>query len=386
MARSEFLSFAPPALSELEINAVVEVLRKGWLSSGPMTKEFETKFKAYVGAGEALALNSATAGLHLGTILHDIGPGDEVITTPLTFCATANVVEHEAGTVVLADIEPDTLLIDPKELEKKITTKTKMIVPVHYAGQPCDMPKINAMAKAQGIAVMEDAAHCITSRIGETKIGSGDNLSVFSFYANKNMTTGEGGMLTGPAELVDKARMLALHGMSRNAWNRFAKGGTWKYDVPAPGYKYNLTDIASALGVVQLSRIEELDARRQEIVEFYEQAFKGNKYLTPLKVRPGVKSSYHLYVILLNLDTLTIDRDSFINEMNERNIGTSVHYTPLHMLSYYANKYGWKPESFPQAQKAFQRMLSLPLSSKMTVQEAADVVAAVEDITTKFKR
>lgn len=387
MPRDTFLSFAPPCIGEAEIAAVVDVLKAGaWLSSGPKTKEFEEAFRARVQAKAAFAMNSATAGLHLAMALHEVGPGDEVITTPMTFVATTNVVEHQGGTVVLADIDPDTLLIDTKEIERKITKNTKVITPVHYAGHPCDMATINSLASAHKIQVVEDAAHCGPSLIGEKPVGSSDNLTLFSFYANKNMTTGEGGMMTGPPELVDRARVLGLHGMSRNAWNRFAKGGNWKYDVPEPGYKYNLTDMASAMGVVQLSRLDELYALRMKIVNVYDEAFKGHKFVTPLKTLPGFQSSYHIYVLQLNLETLSIGRDEFIVQMNERNIGTSVHYTPIHMMSYYAKKYGWKPESFPKAFSAFQRILSIPLSSKMTVTEANDVVEAVNDVCAKFKR
>lgn len=387
MPRSEFLSFSPPYTTEAEVNAVAEVIREGtWLSSGPRTKLFEENFKKTVGADAALALNSATAGLHLGIVVHGIGEGDEVITTPMTFCASSNVVEHQRGTVVLADIDPETLLIDPREIEKKISKKTKAIMPVHYSGQPCDMAAIDQMAQAQKIAVIEDAAHCMPSKIGDKWVGSSPNLTLFSFYANKNMTTGEGGMMTGPQELVDRARVMALHGMTRNAWDRFAKGGSWKYDVPAPGFKYNMTDAASALGLVQLARLPELYQKRMAIVNAYEAAFKNHKHIQTIKVRPGVQSSYHLYVIQLHLETLTIDRDRFINELTERNIGTSVHYTPVHMMSYYSKKYGWKPESFPNAYRAFTRMLSIPLSSKMSVKDAEDVIDAVNDVCTKFKR
>lgn len=385
--RTEFLSFSPPALSEEEVAAVTEVLREGtWLSSGPRTKTFEQNFQEKVQADAALALNSCTAGLHLAMVVHGIQPGDEVITTPMTFCASANVIEHERGSVVLADIDPETLLIDPAEIEKKITKKTKMILPVHYAGHPCDMSAIEALATPRKIAVVEDAAHCLPSKIGEKTVGSSPNLTLFSFYATKNITTGEGGMMTGSKELVDRARVLALHGMSRDAWNRFAKGGNWRYDVERPGYKYNLTDIASALGIVQLKRLDELFAKRMAIVELYEREFKTHAHLVPLKTRAGYSSSHHLYVIQLKLETLSIDRDRFIAELAERNIGVSVHYQPVHLMSYYAKKYGWKPESFPNAFRAFERMLSLPLSSKHTVKDAQDVVEAVNGICAKFKR
>jgi dTDP-4-amino-4,6-dideoxygalactose transaminase len=388
MMRKEFLSFSPPALSELEIKSVLEVLREGtWLSSGPKTRQFEEDFKRLVGASATLALNSCTAGLHLAMLIHRIGKGDEVITTPMTFCATANVVEHVGAEVRFADIDPETLLLDPREVEKVVNLKTRAIVPVHYAGQPCDMDRIEAIAKAQNIRVVEDAAHCNPSKIGHRWIGSSpENLTLFSFYATKNITTGEGGMMTGPESLVEEGRRLALHGMSRAAWDRFNKGGHWRYDVPEPGFKYNMMDMAAALGVAQLQRIDELYGRRMKIVEIYKQAFNGHKFITPLKVRSGVQSSYHLFGILLNLDALTLDRDRFIVEMSERNIGCSVHYTPVHMLSYYAKKYDLRPDSFPNAARVFPRLLSLPLSSRMQVGDAYDVVEAVEDICKKFQR
>lgn len=387
MGRSKFLSFSPPMIGEQELDSVAGVLKASeWLSSGPKTKEFEENFKKTVGAEAALGLNSCTAGLHLGLVVQGVGPGDEVITTPMTFCATANVIEHCGATTVLADVEPDTLLIDPKEIEKKVTAKTKALIPVHYAGHPCDMEKINAIAAASKAIVIEDAAHCMPSKIGSRWIGSGGNLCAFSFYATKNMTTGEGGMLTGPTEWVDRARMMALHGMSKGAYDRFKKGGNWNYDVPQPGYKYNLTDVASAMGLVQLARLNELYQLRLKLVEFYDQAFKNSPNLSTLRVKPGYQSSYHLYPIFLNLEKLRIDRDEFIVQLTERNIGSGVHYRPVHMMSYYARKYSWKPESFPVAAKAFERMLSIPLSSRHTVEDAADVVQAVEDIFNKFKR
>ncbi len=374
-------------LGDEEVNSVASVLKASeWLSSGPKTKEFEEQFAKTVGAAAAVALNSCTAGLHLGLVVHGVKPGDEVLTTPMTFCATANVIEHCGGTTVLADVESDTLLIDPKQVEKKISKKTKVIVPVHYAGHPCEMDKINSIASGAGAKVMEDAAHCMPSKIGERWIGSGDNLCAFSFYATKNMTTGEGGMLSGPQELVDKCRMMALHGMSKGAYDRFKKGGNWNYDVPQPGYKYNLTDIASALGLVQLVRLDELYRLRVKLVEFYDKAFKNSPWLETLRVKPGYQSSYHLYPIFLNLEKLRIDRDEFIVQLTERNIGSGVHYRPVHMMSYYQKKYGWKAEDFPVASRAFERMLSLPLSSRHTVEDAADVVQAVEDIFQKFKR
>lgn len=384
--RDQFLHFSPPSITEAEIQAVVEVLKSGWLSSGPKTQQFEKEFQGAVQAPAALALNSCTAGLHLGVLAHGIKEGDEVITTPLTFAATANVVEHAGGTVVLADIDPETLLIDPKEIERKITSRTRLIVPVHYAGQPCDMDAINALAHRHKVAVMEDAAHCMPSKLNGRPIGNTENLVAFSFYATKNITTGEGGMLTGATNLIDRCRFMALHGLSKGAWARFAKGGSWKYDVPEPGYKYNLTDIASAIGLEQLRRLPELYEKRMALVKYYDQQFKDSPYFRTIKVRPGAESSHHLYVIMLNPETLKISRDDFIVQMQERNIGTSVHYTPVHMFSYYQKKYGWTPQTFPQATATFENMLSIPLSSALTRKDAEDVVTAMKDIVSKFAR
>lgn len=380
--RETFLSFSPPALSELEINEVVDTLKQGhWISSGPKTKAFEEEFKTLVGAEGALALNSCTAGLHLGVIVHGIKPGDEVITTPMTMVATTNVIEHVGGTVVLADVDPETLLIDPAEIEKKITKNTKLLLPVHYAGHPCDMNKINSF----GLPVMEDAAHC-PAKIGDKWVGNTKNLCAFSFYATKNITTGEGGMLTGPQDLLDQAKQLGLHGMSRNAWSRFNKGGSFEYDVPAPGFKYNMSDILASIGLIQLRRLNELYERRMQIVKFYDEAFKGSQYLKTLAQKRGYQSSHHLYVLLLELEKLKIDRAQFVAELSDLNIGSSVHYKPIHMMSYYAKKYGWRPESFPIAARAYERMVSIPLSSKMTVDDARDVVDAIEKIIKRSKR
>lgn len=384
--RKEFLSFSPPFLTDEEIQAVTAVLKTDWLSSGPKTAEFEKEFAKTVQAKGALALNSCTAALHISLLAEGVGPGDEVITTAMTFCATANVIEHVGAKTVLADIEPETFLIDVKEIEKRITKKTKVIMPVHYAGHACDMDAINKLAQKHGIKVIEDAAHCMPAKIGGKPVGSSDNLTCFSFYATKNMTTGEGGMLTGPQEKLDQARMIALHGMSRGAWKRFEKGGNWRYDVPAPGFKYNMSDIQASIGLVQLKRLPELYERRLAIVNRYDQAFKKSNLVKPLTVKSGYQSSHHLYAIRINLEALKIDRDQFIAELAERNIGTGVHYIPIHMMSYYAKKYGWKPSDFPVAEKVFERLLSIPLCSRMTVQDADDVIAAIEDIGSKFKR
>jgi dTDP-4-amino-4,6-dideoxygalactose transaminase len=383
MARDTFLSFQPPYLTDQEIAEVVDTLKAShWLSSGPKVKLFEEEFMKMVGAPAAQALNSCTAGLHLALLVHGVGPSDEVVTTPMTFCASANVIEHVGAKTVFADVEPDTLLIDTKQIEKKITKKTKVILPVHYCGHPCDMEKINSF----GLTVVEDAAHCNPSKIGDKWIGNTNNLVAYSFYATKNITTGEGGMLTGKPELIDHAKQLALHGMSRGAWQRFAKGGNWEYDVPEPGFKYNMSDILASIGLVQMRRLPELYERRMNIVNFYNDTFRDSKFLKTLKVKKGVQSSHHLYVILLELEKLKIDRNQFIVEMHERNIGTSVNYKPVHMMSYYAKKYDLKPQDFPNAYAAFPRMVSLPLSPKMSLQDAGDVVEAMDSIFKKHAR
>lgn len=387
LMRPTFLPFSPPALSEKEIESVLETLREGtWLSSGPKVKKLEEDFKKYVDAPAAAAMNSCTAALHVALLVHDIKPGDEVIVPAMTFCATANVVEHCGGTTVFADVDPETLLLTPQNFEKAITKKTKVVIPVHYAGHPVDMEAINAIAKKHNIKVVEDAAHCMPSKIGDKYVGSSDNFTTFSFYATKNMTTGEGGMMTGPAELMDQAKMLALHGMSRDAWERFKPGAKWEYDVPRPGFKYNMPEIMASLGLVQLERLNELYERRMHLVHVYDKFFKNFPYAKVLATRPGFQSSHHLYVMFLELEKLTIDRNQFIDELTARNIGSSVHYKPVHMMSYYANKYNLKPEHFPVSQNAFKRMLSLPLSSKLSPQDAQDAVAAIDEICQKYKR
>lgn len=380
MTFKEFVPFAPPLVEEKDIAAVQEALMSGWISTGPRTKKFEEEFKSYIGASDALALNSCTAGLHLALKVLGVGPGDEVITTPMTFCATANVVEHLGGTTVLADIDPDTLLIDPNEIEEKVSPKTKVILPVHYAGQSAPMTRINEVAKENGIHVLEDAAHCMPTKEEGKWVGSGDNLTSFSFYATKNVTTGEGGMLTGPEELIAKARTLSLHGMSRDAWKRFQKGGSWKYDVPEPGYKYNMTDLQAALGSVQLEKLNRMYEIRKRQVDIYNQVFEGGELLKPLKSREESQHSHHLYVILLQIEKLRTGRDEIIQKLTDLNIGTSVHYIPIHMHSYYKNKYGWKNDSFPKATHAFERILSLPLSPAHSLETIEMVAKTVRNL------
>jgi len=384
--RDNFLSFSLPLIGPEEIDEVVEALKSGWLTSGPRTKQFEHDFRSAVGAPAALALNSCTAGLHVALKVLNIGPGDEVITTPMTFAASVNVIEHVGATPVLVDVEPDTLNLQPDAVEQAITPHTKAIIAVHYAGHPAELNALRSIAEQYNLHLIEDAAHAVGASFDGRPIGSGNNLTAFSFYATKNLTTGEGGMLTGPPELLDQARVISLHGMNREAWSRYSAGGKWAYDIVEPGFKYNMTDLQAALGLAQLRRFDRMQARRQAIVQQYNKAFQSQPaFLTPV-TRDHVTNAWHLYVLRLRTTELSIDRNRFIDEMTARNIGTSVHFIPIHMHSYYRNKYNYHPDDFPVAHNAFQRMLSLPLSPSMSDQDVADVIDAALDIRSKFGR
>jgi dTDP-4-amino-4,6-dideoxygalactose transaminase len=386
MPRAEFLPFSPPDIGEEEIAAVVDTLRSGWLSAGPKTKRFEAAFRDYIGAENALAVNSCTSALHLALVALGIGAGDEVITTTMTFCSSVNVIEHVGATPVLVDIDPETMNLDPAAVEAAITPRTKAIMPVHLAGHPADMEAILALAKAHGLAVVEDAAHAVPTRYRGQMVGAISDLTAFSFYATKNLTTGEGGMLTGRADLVEKARLYSLHGMNRDAWKRYTSSGSWFYEVVAPGFKYNMNDMQAALGLVQLERLEAMHARRRELAHRYHAAFAGHEALQTPSEQPYAQHAWHLYILRLNLAALTIDRAAFIDELKARNIGTSVHFIPVHLHPYYRDKYGFAPESRPVAFREFQRTISLPMRSNLTDDEADDVIAAVLDVAKAFRR
>ncbi len=383
--RTEFLSFSPPSIGDLERDEVMDTLHSDWITTGPKTKAFEAKLKAYMDAPSVVALNSCTAGLHVGLVALGIGPGDEVIVPSMTFCATANVVEHVGARPVLVDVCSDTLNLDPEMVAKAITPRTRAIIPVHYGGHPVDLDPIFELARTHGLVVMEDAAHALPAKYKGVMVGSRGNLAAFSFYATKNLTTIEGGCLTGDPELVDKARIIGHHGMNRDAWKRFDKSGSWYYEVVLPGFKYNMTDVQASIGLHQLDRLEGFQRRRREVVAAYG-AGLGDLAAIQLPVeRPEVESSWHLYVIRLNLDHLTIDRNAFINELKDRNIGTSVHYLPVHMHPFYRDKYGYKPEDCPVAADAFTRMLTLPLHPGLSDQDVQDVVEAIRDIVHVFQ-
>lgn len=384
--RAQFLPFAPPAIGDEEINEVVDTLRSQWITTGPKTKRFEAEFAAYQGASGALALSSCTAALHTALVTLGIGPGDEVITTPMTFAASVNVIEHVHARPVLVDVEPDTLNLDPRAVEAALTPRTQAILPVHFAGHPVDLDALHALASAHRAAIVEDAAHALPAAYKGRRIGSGANPVAFSFYATKNMTTAEGGMLTADPAFLDRARIVGLHGMSRDAWKRYGQGGSWRYDVLLPGFKYNMTDIQASLGLCQLRKLERFQQRRREVVQCYHTAFANEPALELPVERPDVTHAWHLYVLRLRPEALSIGRDRFIEELTRRNIGTSVHFIPIHLHPYYRDKYGYVPSSFPNALASFDRMLSLPLHSRLSDADVADVIEAVLDVVQVHRR
>ncbi|WP_019534272.1 DegT/DnrJ/EryC1/StrS family aminotransferase [Paenibacillus ginsengihumi] len=385
--REAFLPYCLPDITDEEVNEVVQSLKSGWLAKGPRTIEFEKKFAEYVGAEHAVAMNSCTAALHIALLSANIGPGDEVITTPMTFAASANTIIHVGAVPVFADIDPETGCIDPDEIAKKVTPRTKAIIPVHYSGHSCDLDAIYEIADKHGLFVSEDAAHAIYTRYKGRMIGDNPKGAVsYSFYATKNLSTGEGGMLvTNNEEIANRARVLITHGMSRNAWNRYAKGGSWKYDIEEPGYKYNMFDIQASLGLIQLDRLEEMQQRRAQIADRYNRAFSELAAVKVPTVSEGTTThSWHLYVLRVNPAELRIDRDQLIEELKERNVGTSVHFIPVHLMTAYSKKFGYKKGDFPNAEAWFENIVSLPLYPSMTDDDVDYVISSVQDIVHKF--
>ena len=386
--RSEFLHFAPPLIGDEEIDEVVATLRGGWITTGQRAQRFEEDFRRYVGAPAALAVNSATSAMHIALAALGVGEGDAVVSTAMTFVSTIHVIEHQRATPVLVDVERDTLNIDPEQVEAAVRAhpNVKAIIPVHLYGHPADMDAIYDIAHRHGLAVVEDAAHSLPARHRGRMIGAAPegfdqpNLVAFSFYATKNLTTGEGGMLTGPPELIDSARVWSLHGMSRDAFKRYTSEGSWRYDVVLPGFKYNMPDVQAAIGLHQLERLDSMQRRRRAIVAQYDEALGQLPELETPVARPEVESAWHIYLLRLRADGLSIGRDRFIEELRLRNIGASVHFIPIHMHSYYRDRYGLEPGRFPVAAGEFERMLSLPLSPAHTDQDVADVIDAVTDV------
>ena len=386
--RDTFIPYNVPNITETEIDEVVDTLKSGWLAKGPRTMEFEKHFAEYLGAKHAIAMNSCTAALHVALVTQGIGPGDEVITTPMTFASTANTIIHTGATPVLADVDYQTGCIDPDEIKKKITPRTKAIVPVHYSGQVCDLDRIYDLADQHGLFVSEDAAHALWSRYKGRLIGNElKGAASYSFYATKNLATGDGGMLvTNDDKVNERARVFCGQGMSHNAWNRYAKGGTWKYDIVEPGFKYNMFDIQAALGLIQLRRLEEMQEARLKIAARFQEAFGAMDAIEEPTVPDYATHCWHLYVIRIVPELLTIDRDQFIVELSERNVGTSVHFIPVHNMTAYTTRFGYQPEDFPNAQKHFERCISLPLYPTMTDEQVQYVIDAVADIVEKYHK
>jgi len=383
---SDFIAFCPPAVGEDEIESVAQTLRSGWITTGPRTKEFEKKFAHFVDAPAALALSSCTAALHTSLVTLGIGEADEVITTPMTFASTVSVIEHTRARPVLVDVEPDTLNVDPAQIERAISKKTKAIIAVHYSGHPAEMDAIWDLARTHGIQVIEDAAHAFPARYRGRFIGASQNPVAFSFYATKNLTTGEGGMLTASADFLERARKIAHHGMDGDAWKRYQKEGSWYYEIVTPGFKYNMTDVQAAMGSCQLEKMASFQQRRKEIVQAYNDAFSRLEAIETPQCRPHVESSFHLYVLRLKLEMLSIGRDGFIEELKIRKVGTSVHFIPIHVHPYYRDRYGYREKDFPVAFSNFQRMLSLPLHPSLTASQVSWITETVADLVKKFKR
>ncbi|HLD24335.1 UDP-4-amino-4,6-dideoxy-N-acetyl-beta-L-altrosamine transaminase [Candidatus Gottesmanbacteria bacterium RIFCSPLOWO2_01_FULL_49_10] len=386
--RKTFLVFGKPFIGKEEIVEVVKTLKSGWWGTGPKTERFEHEFAAYTGADHALGVNSATAGLHLALKALGVGPGDEVITTPLTFVSTANVILHCGATPVFADVERDTWNIDPKEIEKKITKKTKGILPVHLHGSPCDMDAITAIAKRHKLFVVEDAAHASEAIYKGKKIGSIGDITAFSFYATKNIATGEGGMVTtNNKNLAEFMRIMSLHGLSRDAYKRYSVKYYRHYESVIPGFKYNLTDIAASIGIHQLARVEANWKVRKKHWESYVQAFTHMPQLIlPAPDARDTKHARHLFAVLLRLEAMKITRDEFVDHLIKMNIGSGVHFNPVPSHSYYRKTYGYRKGMFPNAEFVGERTVSLPIGANLKNRDIEDVVRAVRWIIDSYRK
>lgn len=385
--RATFLPFALPDLGEAEERNVLDALRSGWITTGPKVRAFEAAFAAAVGAQHAVAVNSGTAALHLALEAIGLQAGDEVILPTYTFAATAEVVRYFGAQPVLVDSEATTLNLSLSAVEAALTPRTKAIIPVHMAGLPADLDALHRLACDHGLLVIEDAAHAFPTRYHDRPIGGLSAFTCFSFYPTKPITTGEGGMLcTNDAAWADRCRTMALHGISKDAVSRYAEEGSWYYEIQAPGFKYNMTDIAAALGLAQLARAEAMRARRAAIAARYDAAFRKVPGLQ-IPAGPGPhQHAWHLYQLRLHLGQLQLDRAQFIAALKARNIGTSVHFIPLHLHPYYRTTYGYQPEDFPVAYHEYRREISLPLYSRMQDTDIDDVIAAVLDVEATYRR
>ncbi|MBI5643975.1 MAG: DegT/DnrJ/EryC1/StrS family aminotransferase [Deltaproteobacteria bacterium] len=378
--KEKFLVFGSPVIGEDEIDEVVASMRSGWLGTGPKVARFEEDFRKYKNAACSAALNSCTAALHLSILAAGVKQGDEVITTPMTFCATVNAIIHAGATPVLADIDPVTLNIDPDAVRSRITPRTKAILPVHFAGRPCEMDEITSIAGENGLKVIEDCAHAIETEYKGKKAGTIGDFGCFSFYVTKNIVTGEGGMVLARNESdIARIKVLGLHGMSKDAWKRFSDEGYKHYYVVEAGFKYNMMDVQAAIGIHQLKKVEEYWKRREAVWQRYNGAFEGLSLGLPASAAPDTRHAYHLYTVLIDEERGGISRDEFLNAMTANNIGVGVHYLSIPEHPYYQKAYGWKPEDFPNAMKAGRSIVSLPLSAKLTDEDVDDVITAVKN-------
>lgn len=385
--REQYLPVALPSIGEREKKAVAEVLDSGWITTGPKAIEFGRRVAELSGAPFGLALNSCTGALHLALAALGIGPGDEVIVPTWTFCSTANVVLHLDARPVLVDVTPDTLNLAPEAVLRSLTPRTRALLPVHFAGHPAEMDTLLELARSRGLAVVEDAAHAFGARYRGRPVGSLGDLTCFSFYAIKNVTTGEGGALvTADPELFEKAQILSLHGISKDAWKRYSAAGSWYYEVTTPGFKYNLTDLAAAIGLVQLERWPEFHACRQALAARYDAHFDDLPEVRPLAVRPEVEHARHIYPVRLALEQLTIDRARFIEALRAENIGTTVNFIPVHLHPYYRETSRASSGGFPVADDSYPRLVTLPLHPRMTDGDVDDVARAVHKLVARYRR
>ncbi len=378
-AKDRFLVFGAPAIEEPEIEEVLACLKGGWIGTGPRVAQFEADFAAYKGVGQAVALNSCTAALHLSLLAADLGDDAEVITTPLTFCATVNAIIHAGARPVLADVDPATMNIDPNEIERRITPRTRAIVPVHFAGRPCEMDAIMDIAKRHNLKVIEDCAHAIETEYHGRKAGTFGDFGCFSFYVTKNIVTGEGGMVLAKREEdIARLKVLGLHGMSKDAWKRFGDEGFKHYQVVECGFKYNMMDLQAAIGVQQLRRVEDYWLRRQRIWATYIDAFAHLPVDLPAPMELNTRHAYHLFNILIDESKTGVSRDAFLNRMTYHGIGVGVHYLSIPEHPYYKKAFGWKPEDYPNAMRVGRQTVSLPISAKLSNDDLQDVIAATK--------
>lgn len=376
----QFITFGAPHITDHEISEVLDCMSTGWLGTGPRVEHFETRFSAYKKVNRSLvaAVNSCTAALHVSLIAANIGPGDEVITTPLTFCATVNAIIHAGATPVLADVNPHTFNIELNEIKKMVTAKTKAVVPVHFAGRPCEIEEICEFSKLRGLTVIEDCAHAIETETNGKKAGTFGDFGCFSFYVTKNIATGEGGMVIGKnQDNIDKVKRLALHGMSKDAWNRFGDDGYKHYQVVECGFKYNMMDIQAAIGIPQLERVDTNWSRRENIWQRYQAAFENLPITRPLEPEVGTRHGYHLYTLLIDESRCGIDRDEILQRMTKLGVGVGVHYMSIPEHPFYQQKFKWNSNDYPNAKKIGQQTVSIPISPKLSDEEVAKVIHAV---------